>query len=84
MAVRSDRITLRRNGEGANDARFVAAVRAIEYQGAHYQVDLEHPGYSELTAVVSDEQFADQPLNIGETVSVQWADKDVHPLAPPQ
>ena len=32
-------ITLRRSdGAGANDARLVAAVRAIEYQGAHYQV----------------------------------------------
>ena len=59
VAVRADRITLRRgNGAGANDARFVAAVRAIEYQGAHYQVALDHPGVGELTALVSDEQFA--------------------------
>jgi hypothetical protein len=33
-------------------------------------------------AVVSDEQFADEPLNIGDTVSVLWADKDIHALAP--
>ena len=36
VAVRADRITVRRNGGGGdNEARFVAAVRAIEYQGAH-------------------------------------------------
>ena len=83
VAVRADRITLRRgNGSGANDARFIAAVRAIEYQGAHYQVSLDRPGTGELMAVVSDEQFADEPLNIGDNVSVLWADKDIHALAP--
>ena len=82
VAVRSDRITLRRNGAGANDARLVAAVRAIEYQGAHYQVALDHPGHTELTALVSDEQFAGEPLTVGDNVSVLWADKDVHALSP--
>ncbi len=83
VAVRADRITLRRgNGSGANDARFTAAVRAIEYQGAHYQVSLDRPGAGELMAVVSDEQFAGEPLNIGDNVSVLWADKDIHALAP--
>jgi putative spermidine/putrescine transport system ATP-binding protein len=83
VAVRADRITLRRgNGSGANDARFVAAVRAVEYQGAHYQVSLDRPGVGELMAVVSDDQFAGDPLNIGDNVSVLWADKDIHALAP--
>jgi len=82
VAVRADRITLRRDGGGANDARLVAAVRAIEYQGAHYQVALDHPGYADLTALVSDEQWAGDPLNVGDNVSVLWADKDVHTLAP--
>jgi putative spermidine/putrescine transport system ATP-binding protein len=84
VAVRADRITLRRsmNGAGANEARLVAAVRAIEYQGAHYQVALDHPGYSELIALVSDENFAGEPLSVGDNVSVLWADKDVHALAP--
>ena len=59
-----------------------AAVRAIEYQGASYQVSLDRPGAGELMAVVSDEQFADEPLNIGDNVSVLWADKDIHALAP--
>jgi putative spermidine/putrescine transport system ATP-binding protein len=84
VAVRADRIILRRgNGSGANDARFTAAVRAIEYQGAHYQVSLDRPGTGEIMAVVSDEQFAGEPLNIGDDVSVLWADKDIHALAPP-
>ena len=82
IAVRADRVTLRRNGGGANDARLVAAVRAIEYQGAHYQVSLDHPGYADLTALISDEQFAGEPLSVGDSVSVLWAESDVHALAP--
>jgi putative spermidine/putrescine transport system ATP-binding protein len=82
IAVRSDRLALRRNGAGVNDARFGAAVRAIEYQGAYYQVALDHPGNGELTALVSDDQFAAEPLNVGDFVSVLWADEDVHALAP--
>jgi putative spermidine/putrescine transport system ATP-binding protein len=82
IAVRADRVTLRRNGGGANDARLVAAVRAIEYQGAHYQVSLDHPGYTDLTALISDEQFAGEPLSVGDSVSVLWAESDVHALTP--
>jgi len=82
IAVRADRVALRRNGAGANEARFAAAVRAIEYQGAYYQVALDHPSAAELTALVSDDQFAAEPLNVGDYVSVLWANEDVHALAP--
>ena len=84
VAVRADKVALRRNGAGANDARLAAIVRAIEYQGAHYQVSLDHPGFTDLTALVSDEQFAGEPLSVGDNVSVLWADKDVHALSPAQ
>jgi putative spermidine/putrescine transport system ATP-binding protein len=81
VAVRADKVALRRNGAGANHARLAAIVRAIEYQGAHYQVSLDHPGFTDLTALVSDEQFAGEPLSVGDNVSVLWADKDVHALS---
>jgi putative spermidine/putrescine transport system ATP-binding protein len=81
VAVRADRITLRRDGADGNDVRLVAAVRAIEYQGASYHVSLDHPGYTELMALVSDDQFAGEPLNVGDNVSVLWAERDVHALA---
>ena len=86
IAVRADRITLRRvngSGSGANEARFVAPVRAIEYQGAQLSGRRSNiADHSELTALVSDEQFGSEPLNVGDQVSVLWADKDVHALAP--
>jgi putative spermidine/putrescine transport system ATP-binding protein len=84
IAVRADRVSLRPNGVGANDARLTAAVRAIEYQGFHYQIALDHPGAADLTALVSDGAFAAAPLSVGDNVSVLWADQDIHALAPPQ
>ena len=41
-------------------------------------------GFTDLTAIVSDEQFAGEPLSVGDNVSVLWADKDVHALSPAQ
>ena len=82
IAVRADKLALSRKDADANDARLFAAVRAIEYQGAHYQVSLDHPGYADLTALVTDEQFVGDPLSVGDNVSVLWADRDVHALAP--
>jgi putative spermidine/putrescine transport system ATP-binding protein len=82
IAIRADRVSLRRNGVGLNEARLTASIRAIEYQGAHYQVALDHPQNTELTALVSDEDFSAEPFNVGESVSVLWADRDIHALAP--
>ena len=81
IAVRADRLALGANG-GSNSARLNATIRAIEYQGTHYQVSLDNGAVSELTASVSDAAFAASPLNIGDCVGVHWADADIHALAP--
>ena len=82
IAVRSDRLTLRTNGAGVNEARIKATIRGIEYQGTHYQVALENGAIADLTATVSDAAFAATPLSVGESVAVQWADEDIHALSP--
>ncbi len=83
VAVRADRITLRRgNGSGANDARFIAAVRAIEYQGAHYQVSLDRPGTGELMGRRQRRAVRRRAAQHRRRRSVLWADKDIHALAP--
>jgi putative spermidine/putrescine transport system ATP-binding protein len=82
IAVRADRVTLHTNGAGANQTRLSAIVRGIEYQGTHYQVALENNEHSELSATVSDAAFAATPLSVGDNVSVQWADEDIHALSP--
>jgi putative spermidine/putrescine transport system ATP-binding protein len=82
IAVRSDRVRLLSNGAGANEIRLNAAIRAIEYQGTHYQVSLDNGGEGEFTATVSDASFAAIPLTIGDSVGVAWADEDIHKLMP--
>ena len=78
IAVRADRVKLARGGEGP----LRASIRAIEYQGTHYSLALDNAGISELTATIGDAEFAASPMNIGDAVSVRWADRDVHALSP--
>ena len=82
IAVRADRVALKTNGAGDNATRMNATIRGIEYQGTHYSVALENPANTDLTATVSDAAFAATPLSIGDNVSVQWADEDIHALSP--
>ena len=79
IAVRADRLSL---GGPQGSARLAAVIRAIEYQGTHYQVALGGGAQPELTASVSDAAFAAAPLVIGDSVGVHWADADIHQLAP--
>ena len=81
IAVRADRLSLARV-MGANAARLNATIRAIEYQGTHYQVALDNGAAADMTASVSDAAFAAAALAIGDTVGVHWADADIHALAP--
>ncbi len=80
VAVRADRVWLA--GGQAAQARLSAVIRAIEYQGTHYQVALEHGANAEISASVSDAAFAAMPLSVGDSVGVHWADADIHSLSP--
>ncbi|MDE3079166.1 MAG: ABC transporter ATP-binding protein [Paracoccaceae bacterium] len=77
FAVRSDRIVLRRGG----GTEFDAAVCGIEYQGATVHLALKTPADEELSVVLPDRDFFSQPLEIGDTAGVAWAEEDVHVLA---
>jgi putative spermidine/putrescine transport system ATP-binding protein len=92
VAVRSDRLTLRRS---ATPQARPAAVRAVEYQGTYVQVSLaplvempdgapRAPGTAEAqwTATLADGAFDAQPLAPGETVYVSWAEAEAHALSP--
>ena len=77
VAVRADRLKLRRRGGGPG--RLAATVRAIEYQGTHHQVTLAQAD-GDLTAILSDEEFASVAPRPGDGVTVDWSEGDVHPL----
>ena len=80
IAVRADRVWLVPAGD--NSGRLAATVAGVEDQGAAYQIALEAPGTTDLSAQVSDAAFAKAPFAPGDSVSLAWAEADVHSLSP--
>jgi putative spermidine/putrescine transport system ATP-binding protein len=76
IAIRADRLMVRRTGSG----RLSATVRSVEYCGLHLQLALTPPDASEITAIVSEADYDAAPLRPGETAIVDWSDRDIHPL----
>lgn len=83
VAVRADRLALSR-GNGATNARLRAVVRAVEYRGTHVEVALDSNAASDLTALLTDAVYDADPLSPGDTVTVNWADNEIHRLSPLQ
>jgi putative spermidine/putrescine transport system ATP-binding protein len=84
IAVRADRIAVSR-GTGAGNghaAALTGTVRSIEYQGTYVQLGLHSPAAPELFAIESDDRFAREPLETGDTVGITWSTMDAHPIAP--
>jgi putative spermidine/putrescine transport system ATP-binding protein len=79
IAVRSDRLKLRPEGRGPG--RFSAVVRGIEYQGTHHQVTLAAPADGDLTATLSEAEFDAVAPQPGDSLIVDWNDRDTHPLS---
>ena len=76
VAVRADRIAVMKGGMG-----MPATVRDIEYLGATVSVSLAADQLGDLTAVVPDAQFFDDPVQPGEQVMLAWKPEDAHRLA---
>jgi putative spermidine/putrescine transport system ATP-binding protein len=76
IAIRADRLVLRRTGSG----RLSATVRSVEYCGLHLQIALTPPDASEITAIMSEAAYDAAPLRPGETAIVDWSERDIHPL----
>ncbi|MEM9043122.1 MAG: ABC transporter ATP-binding protein [Pseudomonadota bacterium] len=74
FSIRSDRVRVTQDG----DLR--AKVTAIEYQGTSVAVSLKADGAQDVTALLSDEDFFNAPLNGGETVGLAWDTADLHRL----
>ena len=74
FSIRSDRVRL------AVEGALNATVTAIEYQGTSVAVTLTADGAQEVTALLSDEEFYNAPLNGGDTVGLAWDPADLHRL----
>lgn len=74
FSIRSDRVRL------AAEGKLSARVTAIEYQGTSVAVSLAADGAQEVTALMSDEDFFNAPLEGGETIGLAWDSADLHRL----
>lgn len=84
IAIRTDRIQISaRSQAGEIDVASVleAQVRDIEFLGTTVNVALDGGSKGLLTATLRDELFFEQPVEIGESVTLQWKQEDAHRLA---
>jgi putative spermidine/putrescine transport system ATP-binding protein len=79
VAVRSDRISLSRGGKPGRPG-VPAVVRHVEFQGSQIFVALESSVAPDLTALMADDRYDDDPLQPGDQVQASWADADIHPF----
>jgi putative spermidine/putrescine transport system ATP-binding protein len=82
VSIRADKITIAKKPV-AGAARYEAVVHEIEFLGSTYAVTLKQQTAEDgvITVSLSDAQFAKEPLEIGQTVFLNWRPGDVHPLA---
>ena len=77
IAIRADRCRLGEAGEGPH---VTGRVTGVEYQGTMVRVAmLTDPG-EEVSALVPDREFHDQPVAPGDPATLVWSDQDVHRL----
>ncbi|WP_051329592.1 ABC transporter ATP-binding protein [Geminicoccus roseus] len=79
VAVRTDRVALQR-GEATGPTSRAATVKAAEYAGNGFSVQLVDDRDGELIALVPEEEFRARPFGEGERVTVSWAPDQMHVL----
>ena len=79
IAVRADRLVLKRPDQGTN-SRISGVVRSVEYQGTYVQLAIEGADGREITATADENTFDQTPFNPGDPIAVSWGERDVHRL----
>ena len=77
FAIRSDAVGL----TAVAGAMLEASVTGVEYQGTHVSVTTRTVGDQDVTALISDSLFFEQPKNPGDHVGLTWDQNDLHALA---
>jgi putative spermidine/putrescine transport system ATP-binding protein len=74
--VRADRMRLQ-DGPGS----LAATVRDVEYQGIFVLVSLRTEDGADLTAIVPERSYLDNPISIDQQTRISWEPADLHELA---
>jgi len=79
VAVRTDRTRLAPASSGDPNNR-PATVKTVEYAGTGFSIQLVDDRGSDLTALVSEQDFRGAPISEGERVTATWAPDAAHVL----
>jgi putative spermidine/putrescine transport system ATP-binding protein len=91
IGVRTDHMQIRRVEDGTQDAPNTkrAVITDVEYQGTYVLLGLQNPGTAqtahttaELSVMLSEAKFAEQPFVLGDDVQLFWSPEAAHPLQP--
>ncbi|KQZ49675.1 Fe3+/spermidine/putrescine ABC transporter ATP-binding protein [Rhizobium sp. Root149] len=75
IAIRTDRVQI---GKAAQDGLgFTGSVSNIEYRGSSVKLTATGAGIEEFTAIISDREFFEQPIKVGEAIQLSWDAGDV-------
>jgi len=75
-AIRTDAVALSQTGTGKLKGR----ITAVEYQGAHVSVSARIAGDQDISALIPEGTFFNNPMNPGDQVGLIWEDANLHKL----
>jgi putative spermidine/putrescine transport system ATP-binding protein len=78
IAIRADRCRLGLPGDGPHVS---GRVSVVEYQGTMVRVAVTTDPGDEVSALVPDELFHQQPVEPGDPATLIWSDRDEHHMA---
>ena len=79
FSVRADRVSLALEAEGPGSINALrATVRFVEYQGTQVRIGLECQESDEFSIMISDREFLEKPVSIGDQITATWEVSDAH------
>lgn len=76
FAIRTDAVGVLQDEPG----KMPGNISAVEYQGAHVSVSARIAGDQEISALVPEDTFFNNPFNPGDQVGLIWDDANLHKL----
>lgn len=76
FAIRTDAVGVLRSETG----KLKGNISAVEYQGAHFSVSARIAGDQEISALIPESTFFNNPINPGDQVGLTWDDANLHKL----
>jgi len=83
IALPQGRFAIRTDAVGvlqAETGKLQGNILAIEYQGAHVSVSARIAGDQEISALIPEDTFFNNPMNPGDQVGLIWDDANLHKL----